>query len=77
MTKPTQGDAQARAASLAGAMYLIQMAAGVFTHMYARGSLIVHGDPEQTAQNIIDSERLFRIGIASDLTCYTAVLIGR
>jgi hypothetical protein len=57
-------------------MYLIQMATGVFTQIYARGSLIVSGDPAQTAQNIIDSERLFRIGIASDLATYTAVLVA-
>jgi hypothetical protein len=56
-------------------MYLIQMATGVFTEVYARGSLIVRGDPTQTAQNIIGSERLFRIGVASDLATYTAVLL--
>ena len=67
---------QARAARLAGAMYLIQMATGVFTQIYARGSLIVRGDPTQTARNIIDSEGLFRIGIASDLVTYIAVLIA-
>ena len=57
-------------------MYLIQMATGVFTQIYARGSLIVRGDPTQTARNIIDSEGLFRIGIASDLATYTAVLVA-
>jgi hypothetical protein len=67
---------QQRAARLAGAMYLIQMATGVFTQIYARGSLIVRGDPTQTARNIIDSEGLFRIGIASDLVTYIAVLIA-
>ena len=67
---------QERAARLAGAMYLIQMATGTFTQIYARGSLIARGDPTQTARNIIDSEGLFRIGIASDLATYTAVLIA-
>jgi len=57
-------------------MYLMQMATGVFTELYARGSLIVRGDATRTAQNIIDSERLFRIGIASDLATYTAVLLA-
>jgi hypothetical protein len=76
MTNATQEGTQVRAARLAGAMYLIQMATGVFTELYARGSLIVHGDPTQTAQNIIASERLFRIGIASDLATYTAVLVA-
>jgi Domain of unknown function (DUF4386) len=57
-------------------MYLIQMTTGVFTELYARGSLLVCGDPTQTAQNIINSERLFRIGVASDLATYTAVLLA-
>jgi len=57
-------------------MYLIQMATGVFAQLYARGSLIVPGNAAQTAQNIIDSERLFRIGIASDLATYVAVLVA-
>jgi hypothetical protein len=76
MTHATQEAAQARAARLAGAMYLVQMTTGVFTELYARGSLVVRGDPTQTAQNIINSERLFRIGIASDLATYTAVLLA-
>lgn len=67
---------QQRAARLAGAMYLIQMATGVFTQTYARGSLIVRGDAAQTARNIADSAGLFRIGIASDLATYIAVLIA-
>jgi Domain of unknown function (DUF4386) len=76
MTDAILKSEQQRAARLAGAMYLIQMATGVFTQIYARGSLIVRGDPTQTARNIIDSEGLFRIGIASDLATYTAVLVA-
>ena len=76
MTDAIREAEQERAARLAGAMYLIQMATGVFTQIYARGSLIVRGDPTQTARNIIDSEGLFRIGIASDLATYTTVLVA-
>lgn len=76
MTNATQEATQARAARFAGVMYLIQMAAGTFAEVYARGSLIVRGDPMQTAHNIINSEGLFRVGIASDLVCYTAVLLA-
>ena len=57
-------------------MYLVQMTTGVFTELYARGSLIVGGDATQTAQNIVNSEPLFRIGIASDLATYIAVLLA-
>ena len=67
---------QARVARLAGALYLVQMAAGVFAEVFVRGSLVVRGDPAQTAQNILESEGFFRLGIASDLVCYTAVLVA-
>lgn len=76
MTNATQEDTQARVARLAGALYLIQMTTGVFAQVYARGSLIARGDPTQTAQNIIESERLFRVSIACDLATYTAVLVA-
>jgi hypothetical protein len=76
MTNADEPAEQARVARLAGALYLVQMATGVFAEVFVRGSLVVRGDPAQTAQNIIDSERLFRLGIASDLVCYTAVLVA-
>jgi hypothetical protein len=76
MTNADEPAKQARVARLAGALYLVQMATGVFAEVFVRGSLVVRGDPAQTAQNIIDSERLFRLGIASDLVCYTAVLVA-
>lgn len=65
-----------RLARIAGASYLVQMVAGVFTQLYARGSLIVAGDPASTATKIRESEFLFRIGIAADLVCYIAVLLA-
>lgn len=76
MTHATQEVTQARLGRFAGAMYLLQMAAGVFTQLYARGALIARDDATRTAQNILESERLFRIGIASDLVTYTAVLLA-
>jgi hypothetical protein len=75
MTNTTIGLAPARAARLAGALYLLTMATGIFGTSYVRGSLIVRGEATQTAQNIIESERLFRIGIATDLITYTAVIV--
>ena len=76
MTDTTSGITPARIARFAGAMYLIQMATGVFAQLYVRGSLVVRGNPTQTAQNIVDSEQLFRIGIASDITTYIVVLLA-
>jgi len=76
MTVAAQDIAPTRIVRFTGAMYLLQMAAGVFAQMHARGSLIVRDNAMQTAQNILDSELLFRIGIASDLVTYTAVLLA-
>jgi hypothetical protein len=67
--------AQARAARIAGAMYLITMATAIFGESFVRGSLIVRGDATQTAQNIIGAEQLFRISIATDLVTFTGVLV--
>jgi hypothetical protein len=56
-------------------MYLIPMATAIFGESFIRGKLIVRGNATQTAQNIIGSERLFRIGIATDLVTFTGVLV--
>jgi hypothetical protein len=76
MANVTSEATLARIARFAGAMYLVQMAAGVYAQVHARGSLIARGDPTRTAQNILESEGLFRLSIASDLVCYTAVLLA-
>jgi len=67
--------ARAKAARLAGGMYLITMATAIFGQSFVRGSLLVRGDATQTAQNIIESERLFRIGIATDVVTFTGVVV--
>ena len=66
--------AQHTAAKVAGLLYLIQMATGVFG-FYAHGRLTVAGDPVQTAKNIVASERLFRIGTVSDLMTAVVVVV--
>jgi len=60
---------------VAGLLYLVQMATGVFGEAYVRGPLIVRGDATRTAQNILGAERLFRLSIAGDLVTYVAVLV--
>src|SRR5271169_2138712 len=64
--------AQRTAARIAGAWYLIAMAAGMFASLYAQGQLIVPGDSAQTASNLADSEWLFRVGAA----CHLIVFAG-
>ena len=75
MTNVTSEAAQARAARLAGAIYLITMATALFGETFVRGSLFVKGNAAQTAQNIMESERLFRISIATDLVTFTGVVV--
>lgn len=71
----TTWPSQAKAARIAGALYLVQMATAIFGESFVRGSLIVPGDAGRTAENIIESERLFRVGIATDIFTYVAVLV--
>ena len=48
-------------------MYLLLGALAAFAEFYVRSGILVYGDAAQTAHNIVASERLFRIGIATDL----------
>lgn len=59
---------QSKAARLAGLIYLIAMATGLFAEFYFHfpSSLIVVGDAAKTASNITANEQLFRIGIVSN-----------
>ena len=58
-----------KAARIAGALYLMNGVTGFFGIVYVPGKLIVAGNPALTANNILTSERLFRLGIASELIC--------
>lgn len=54
-------------ARIAGVLYLINIACGVFGEIFVRGHLVVAGDALTTAHNIMGSEFLFRCGIVGDL----------
>ncbi len=75
MTNTTTQAAQALAARIAGAMYLITMATAIFGESFVRATLIVRGDATQTAQNIIEHEQLFRFSIATDLVTFIGVVV--
>ena len=73
---PTIEPAQRTAALIVGIIYPIQMITGVFGEVIARGQLVVRGDPAGTAENIMASERLFRLSIAGDLiTCILVMVL--
>src|SRR5690348_9252569 len=63
---------QLQAARLAGALFLIAMATGLFAEFYIHfpSHLIVSGDPSKTASNITANERLYRIGIANNIITF-------
>ncbi len=59
-------------ARVAGLGYLIIIASGIFAEFFVRSGLIVPGDAAATAGNIIDSESLFRAGLAAEFVMLTA-----
>lgn len=58
---------------LAGLLYLVAMATGLFAEFYVRfpSSLVVGGDAAATASNIMAHERLYRIGIANNILTFS------
>ena len=58
-----------KTARIAGLLYLVNGVTGFFSIIYVPGRLIVSGNAAATANNILASERLFRLGIVSELIC--------
>ena len=54
-------------ARLGGALYLVIIVLGAFAEGFVTGKLVVTGDAAATAQNIIASPLLWRLGVAADL----------
>ncbi len=57
-------------ARVAGVFYLLIFICAGFAEGYVRTGVFVPGDPLATAQNILASEGLFRLGLASDLLAF-------
>ena len=64
-----------RIARLAGLAYLILVVTGIFNLVYVPSQLIVWGDAAITANNILNSEFLFRLGIVAGIISYISFLI--
>ena len=62
-------------ARVAGAGYLVIIAAGIFAEFFVRGTLVVPGDAAATAANITASQSLFRVSIAGDLVMLVADVV--
>ena len=54
-------------ARIGGILYLLIIVAGALGEIFVRGTLVVSGDAMSTANNIMASQSLWRIGIAGDL----------
>jgi hypothetical protein len=64
-------------ARVGGMLYLFIIVAALFGEGFVRGSLIVPRDPTATANNILGSEVLFRVGLAGEmLTCVCDVALA-
>ena len=61
-----------KTARIAGFWYLLMAITGPIGLLYVPSRLIVPGDATETATNIMASETLFRLGIASNLLCQIA-----
>ena len=54
-------------ARIAGALWLISIATGLYAEVFVRGALIVRGDAAATAANLLAHETLFRFGMVADV----------
>jgi hypothetical protein len=72
MENQTSITSQYKAARLAGFLYLIAMATGLFAEFYVHfpSTLVVSGDVAKTASNIMANERLYRVGIANNISTF-------
>ena len=61
-------------ARIAGLLYLIVIATGLFSEVFVRQALRVSGDALATAHNIQSQEMLFRLGFVADLVNFVVGL---
>ncbi len=54
-------------ARVSGALYLFIIVGGLFSLLYVPSTLVVSGDAGATANNILASESLFRLGVVISL----------
>jgi len=62
-------------ARVAGLLYLVTVVTGMFYLGYVPSQLASHGDASAAAARILQSETLFRLGIAAELLCNVAFLL--
>jgi hypothetical protein len=68
-------ESQSKAAKVVGFAYLFAIVPAVFAEFYVRAQLVKFDNATQTALNIVAHERLFRLGIASNLTVFAVDVV--
>ena len=68
-------ESQRKAARVVGLAYLVALPFAVFPEFIVRGRLVDLGNAALTAQRIMAHERLFRLGIASNLTVFAIDIV--
>lgn len=78
LNKLTQETVSSSHARIAGILYLVIIVCGIFSEAFVRTQLFVPDDPAATADNILRSSGLFRVGFAADtimLFCDVAIAV--
>jgi hypothetical protein len=75
MTSKERMNSPQKTARVAGFLFLIIYALGIFGQLFVRESLIVPEDAATTVNNIMASESLFRLGFVTDLIRQTVVML--
>ena len=75
MTISMIDESQSKAAKVVGLAYLFALVPAVFAEFYVRAQLVNFENAAQTALNIVAHERLFRLGIASNLTVFAVDVV--
>src|SRR3984893_10184412 len=75
MTIGTIDESQRKAATVVGFSYLFALPPAIFAEFYVRTQLIAFDNVVQTSRNIMAHDRLFRLGIASNLTVFAVDVV--
>ena len=70
MTKNNQTRMSIASVRLTGLLYLLVIICAGFSQGYVRGTLVVSGDALATANNILNNEALFRLGLTTDVIAF-------
>jgi hypothetical protein len=75
MAISTIDESQRKAARVVGFTYLLTDATAIFAEFFVRSRLIMYNNAAKTAANIMASERLFRLGVATELITFATVVV--